>query len=109
VSDENPPQSSLILYQTEHGRTGIQCRFEDKTVWLTQKLMAELFQKDVRTINEHIQNVFAEGELSPQSVIRAHGTGENAATKITKGTQTAFGIYAGFGPLRFFSTPHCHA
>ena len=39
-------------------------------VVLTQKLMAELFQKDVRTINEHIQNVFEEGELSSESVIR---------------------------------------
>ncbi len=48
----------------------MECRFENKNVWLTQKLMAELFQKDVRTINEHIQNVFEEGELSPDSVIR---------------------------------------
>jgi hypothetical protein len=64
------PNSSLLLYQTEDGRTRIECRFENETVWLTQKLMAELFQKDVRTINEHIQNVFAEGELAPESVIR---------------------------------------
>jgi hypothetical protein len=64
------PQSQLILYQAPDGQTRIQCRFEDETVWLTQKLMAELFQKDVRTINEHIQNVFAEKELSPESVIR---------------------------------------
>ena len=62
--------SSLILYQTEDGQTRVQCRFENETVWLTQKLMGELFQKDVRTINEHIQNVFAEGELLPESVIR---------------------------------------
>jgi hypothetical protein len=70
MSRESPPSSDLILYQTEDGRTRIQCRFENETVWLTQKLMAELFQKDVRTINEHIQNVFEEGELSPESVIR---------------------------------------
>ena len=70
MSHDSPPSSDLILYQTEDGRTRIQCRFENETVWLTQKLMAELFQKDVRTINEHIQNVFAEGELSPESVIR---------------------------------------
>jgi hypothetical protein len=70
VSDETQLQSSLVLYQTEDGRTRIQCRFENETVWLTQKLMAELFQKDVRTINEHIQNVFADGELSQESVIR---------------------------------------
>jgi hypothetical protein len=65
-----PPPSSIILYQTEEGRTRIQCRFEAETVWLTQKLMAELFNKDVRTINEHIQNIFAEGELAEESVIR---------------------------------------
>ncbi|MBC7368668.1 MAG: virulence RhuM family protein [Undibacterium sp.] len=68
MSDE--PQSSIILYQTEDGRTRIQCRFDDETIWLTQKLMADLFQKDVRTVNEHIQNVFAEGELAADSVIR---------------------------------------
>ncbi|MCF7762530.1 MAG: virulence RhuM family protein [Verrucomicrobia bacterium] len=46
------------------------CWFENETVWLTQKLMAELFGKDVRTINEHIQNVFAEGELVENAGIR---------------------------------------
>lgn len=66
----NPPGSELLIYQTEDGRTRIQVRLEDETVWLTQKLMAELFQKDVRTTNEHIRNIFAEGELSPESVIR---------------------------------------
>ncbi len=70
MSDDSLPQSSIILYQTEDGRTRIQCRFEDDTIWLTQKLIAELFQKDVRTINEHIQNIFVEGELAEESVIR---------------------------------------
>ena len=71
VPDNNEqPQSSIILYQTEDGRTRIQCRFEGETIWLTQKLMAELFKKDIRTVNEHIQNVFAEGELREESVIR---------------------------------------
>ena len=50
--------------------SGCKCALEDETVWLTQKLMAELFQKDVRTINEHIQNIFEEGELRPDSVVR---------------------------------------
>src|ERR1700690_4406151 len=70
MNDEAQPPSSIILYQAEDGSTRIECRFEKETVWLTQKLMAELFQKDVRTINEHIQNVLAEGELPPDSVIR---------------------------------------
>ena len=64
------PQSSLILYQTEDGRTRIQCRFENETIWLTQALIAELFAKDVRTINEHLGNIFEDGELAADSVIR---------------------------------------
>jgi Virulence protein RhuM family len=67
---EPSPESGIILYQTEDGRTRIQCRFEDETVWLSQKLMAELFQKDVRTVNEHVQNILAEGELAAGSGIR---------------------------------------
>ena len=43
---------------------------QDETVWLTQKRMAEVFQKKVRTIIEHIQNIFAEGELAAESVVR---------------------------------------
>ena len=70
MPESQPPQSSIVLYQTDDGRTRIQCRFENDTIWLTQKLMAELFSKDVRTINEHIQNVLAEGELAEESVIR---------------------------------------
>ncbi len=62
--------SELILYQTEDGQTRIECRFEHENVWMTQKLMAELFQKDVRTINEHIQNIFEEGELQRGATIR---------------------------------------
>ncbi len=70
MKSKPPPQSDLILFQTEDGRTRLQVRLEGETVWLSQKLMAELFGKDVRTINEHIQNVFAEGELVADSVVR---------------------------------------
>ncbi|MFH1997589.1 MAG: RhuM family protein [Patescibacteria group bacterium] len=52
------------------GQTKIEVRIKDDTVWLSQKQMAELFDKDVRTINEHIKNVFFEGELAENSVIR---------------------------------------
>src|SRR5664280_3096576 len=64
------PSSKIVLYQTEDGQTRIECRFENETIWLSQKLIGELFQKDVRTINEHIQNVFAEGELQREATIR---------------------------------------
>lgn len=70
MPDNQPPQSSIILYQTEDGRTRIQCRFENETIWLTQALLAELFQKDVRTINEHLVNIFEEGELGREATIR---------------------------------------
>ena len=70
MSQPSPNPSALILYQTEGGRTHVQVRLQDETVWLTQKLKAELLQKDVRTINEHIQNAFDEVELQPDSVIR---------------------------------------
>ena len=63
-------RGELILYVTEDGRTRVECRFEDETLWLSQALMAELFQKDVRTINEHLQNIFTEGELEPEATIR---------------------------------------
>jgi hypothetical protein len=69
-SPGRPNSSEIVLYQTEDGHTIIQVRLEDETVWLTQRLMADLFQKNVRTINEHIRNIFEERELSPESVIR---------------------------------------
>jgi hypothetical protein len=70
--DDNLPAatSDFLLYRAADGDTHIQVRFSGQTVWLTQKQMAELFQKDVRTINEHIQNIFDEGELLPEAVIR---------------------------------------
>lgn len=61
---------AFLIYQTEDGRTRVQVRLEEETVWLTQKQMAELFQKDVRTVSEHIRNIFDEGELRPDSVVR---------------------------------------
>jgi hypothetical protein len=70
MSDEPLPQSEIILYQTEDGRTRIQCRFDHDTLWLTQALIAELFEKDVRTINEHLVNIFDERELAREATIR---------------------------------------
>lgn len=65
-----PPTGEIVLYPTEDGRARVECRFAGETVWLTQALMAELYQRDVRTINEHLQNLFADGELEPEATIR---------------------------------------
>jgi hypothetical protein len=72
MNESKQPQSSIILYQTEDGRTRIQCRFEDETVWLTQKLMADLFQIGVGTVNHHLKAIFAEGELQAAATIRRY-------------------------------------
>ncbi len=62
--------SQIIIYQAEDGNTKIDVRLENETVWLTQKLMAELFQVGVNTINYHIKEIFNEDELTPEATIR---------------------------------------
>lgn len=63
MSDDPLPQSEIILYQTQDGRTRIQCRFENENVWMTQALMAELFQTTPQNITLHLKAIYAEGEL----------------------------------------------
>ncbi|PIZ76551.1 cell filamentation protein Fic [Candidatus Peregrinibacteria bacterium CG_4_10_14_0_2_um_filter_38_24] len=63
-------KSQIIFYQTEDGKTRVEVRFENDDVWLTQKLIAELFGVTVPTVNEHLSNVFKTGELMVDSVIR---------------------------------------
>lgn len=67
---EQPMQGEFLLYETADGQTRVECRFVEETLWLTQALMAELFQKDVRTINEHLQNIYDDAELNPAATIR---------------------------------------
>lgn len=62
--------SQLIIYQTESGETKIDVRLEDETVWLTQKLMAELFGTSIPNINMHLKNCYEEGEIVENSVIK---------------------------------------
>jgi len=62
--------SQIIIYQNENGETKLDVRFQDETVWLTQKLMAELFQTSVPNINIHLKNIFVEGELDENRTIK---------------------------------------
>ncbi|MFA6027639.1 MAG: virulence RhuM family protein [Patescibacteria group bacterium] len=62
--------NQIIIYNTEDGQTKIEVKIKNETVWLSQAQMAELFQKTVPTINEHIKNVFLERELTENSTIR---------------------------------------
>ena len=60
----------VLLYTAPEGKTHIEVFFEDETFWLSQKKMAELFAVDVRTINEHLQNIFITKELEREATIR---------------------------------------
>lgn len=79
-SEENkallPDGGDLILYQTEGGETKLEVRLENETVWLTQAQMAELFQKATSTINEHIKNIYKEGELEESNTLLKFGISE---------------------------------
>ena len=68
--------SEIIIYQAEDGQTKIQTRLEDETVWLTQDQMADLFQKAKSTINEHIKNIYVEGELQEATTLKKFGNSE---------------------------------
>ncbi len=69
--DEWPDDpGELIFYQTEDGEGQIQLRLHDGTVWLTQRLLADLYQVSVKTVNEHLVNIYEDGEISPEATIR---------------------------------------
>jgi hypothetical protein len=67
---KNNPQSQIVIYQTEDGQAKVSVRFEGETVWLSQKLIAELFDITIPTISEHLKNIFTTKELEENSVIR---------------------------------------
>ena len=86
MTDAALPRSELILYQTEDGRTSIQCRLEDGTLCLTQAQMAELFPTTAQNITRHLREIFAEEELAEEATcknllqVRREGTRAVART-----------------------------
>ena len=66
----DPETNQVAIYETPDGKIRIEVRFEDENLWPSQKLMAELFSVTIPTINEHLKNIFAKGELEAKSVIR---------------------------------------
>jgi len=66
----NQSTGQIAIYQSADGSIATEVRLEGETVWLSQKQMADLFDKDVRTINEHVINAFEEGELAREATIR---------------------------------------
>lgn len=71
LDDTNPPpKGQFLVYQADDGQLKIDVRLEGETAWLTQAHMASLFQTTVPNVNMHLRNIFAEGELQPDSVIQ---------------------------------------
>jgi len=70
LNSEKMGNSQLIIYQTEDGKIKIDVRFQDETVWLSQKLMAELFQTTKQNISLHIKSIYEEGELAVEATVK---------------------------------------
>ncbi len=64
-NEKESPGGEIILYRAEDGRVRLEVRLQDETVWLTQPLMAKLFQTTQQNISQHIKNIYDEGELEP--------------------------------------------
>lgn len=67
----NPP-GDILIYRAEDKNDSIRVLLEEETVWLTQRLMANLYQIGVNTINHHIKSVLRDGELAPEATIRRY-------------------------------------
>jgi len=70
----NEHQSQFLLYQTSDGQTRLEVRLENETVWLSQSQMAELFQTTKQNVSLHVRNIFKEGELLENSVVKEYLT-----------------------------------
>ena len=62
--------AEFLIFTAQSGEQSIEARYQDETVWLSQKLMAELFKVDVRTINEHLKNIYSQEEIMMDTTIR---------------------------------------
>jgi hypothetical protein len=69
-----PDDSRILIYQSESGEIRLEVRLQEETVWLTQNLMAELYETTKQNINLHIQNIFKEGELAPEATVKKYLT-----------------------------------
>ena len=69
-----PGDSQIVIYQADSGATRLEVRLQDETVWLTQNLMAELYQTTKQNISLHIQNIYEEGELDPEATVKKYLT-----------------------------------
>ena len=74
-------KGGMLVYRTEDGQVRLEVRLQNETVWLTQQMMAELFQTTVPNISMHIRNIYAEEELTPEATIKKFLTVRRRAYK----------------------------
>jgi hypothetical protein len=91
---EAPNNSQIIIYQTEDGSTKLDVRLENETVWLTQKLMAELFQTTVANINIHLKNIYEDVELNNVSTIKDFLIVQNEGNRKVERSQQFYNLDA---------------
>ena len=74
-------KNEIIIYQTQDGKTKIDVKIEDETVWLNQAQMVELFETTKQNISLHIKNIYEEGELDEISTVKDFLTVQNEGTR----------------------------
>ena len=74
--------NKVIIYTTNEGKTKIDVRLEEETLWLTQAQMCELYQTSKSNVSEHIKHIFEDGELEQDSVVRKFRTTARTAKSI---------------------------
>ena len=87
---ENPPDGQILIYHD--GDLNLQVRLDGRTVWLPQRLIAELYQVSVKTANEHLINIYNEGELDAEATIRNFRIVQTEGTREVRRTIDHFGL-----------------
>ena len=77
-------KSQMLMFQSEDGKFHIDVRLEDETVWLTQAMIVQLFESSKANISEHIANIFASGELSPEATVRKFRTVQQEGVRMVE-------------------------
>ncbi len=72
LTPDRPPAGQFLLYQTADGQTRIECRFEGETIWLTQRLMAVLFETSVPNVTQHLKTIYEDGELVREATVKKY-------------------------------------
>ena len=86
--------SQIIIYQTEDGNTKLEVRLDNETVWLTQKMMAELFQTTPHNITIHLKNIYSEGELIESSTCKDFLIVQKEGNRIVERKHKYYNLYA---------------